>query len=440
MSLVHTIEVFAYSLLNFLPYFGMAFYPFLHKQRFKKPVTAAAVFLTTLLQSFFYIWTDSYADHAGSVLSLIILAVFLLFYVTLIKEDIRKLLFILLMVINSAYLIMVTAKCLEGFLFPALAHQDKRWSFVLCIGVAQAAFLPWYFVFLKKIFMPAAAVPAGNTVWNTIWLVPAVFYLIWYHDLYFSHAPEIERMLNPLNALFIILINAGAVMIYTIVLHILIESQRNAVLRAQNHMLAMQNLQYENMKERIDDARRARHDLKHHMRTMYTMAEQGEWEDLTAYLRDYIRTQPADTPLVFCQNMAMNAVVSFYAQTAEEHGIAFDARIDLPETLPVADADLTVLFGNLLENACDACLAMEPGQPRSIRLRVSMANDSAVVFTADNTFSGELKKDGDTYVSTKPNGSGLGLASMRAITARYNGTLTCRGEGGVFQVSGVLNT
>lgn len=29
---------------------------------------------------------------------------------------------------------------------------------------------------------------------------------------------------------------------------------------------------------------------------------------------------------------------------------------------------------------------------------------------------------------------------MRAITARYNGTLTCRGEGGVFQVSGVLNT
>lgn len=439
-NVTHTIEVVLYSLLNFLPYLSLAFYPFSKKLRFSKPMTVALVLLLTAVQSFFYVWTDTYTHNAGAVLSLIVLAAFFVFNILLIKENIRKLLFVLLMVINTAYLIMVTSKCLEGFLFPALAHQDKRWSYVLCVAIAQAAFLPVYFVFLKKVFMPAAAVPANKSAWNGLWLVPAVFYLFWYHDLYFSSEPEIERMLMPVNALYVILINAGSILIYTIVMRIIIQADRNEKLRSQNHMLAMQNLQYENLKERIDDARRARHDLKHHVRLMSTMAEQGAYDKLTAYLKEYARTLPTDTPLVFCKNVAMNAVISFYAQTAQEHDIAFQAEIAAPEQLPVPDADLTVLFGNLLENACDACASLPPEQPRRIRLRVSMPNAGAVVFACENTFNGELKRNGEHFVSTKRQGKGIGLDSIRAITTRYNGTMNCREENGLFKVSGVLNT
>lgn len=442
MSALHILEVTLYSLLNFLPYLALAFFPFAQKCRFSKPVTTGIVLAATALQSFFFVWTDYYTQSAGAVLSLIVFAAFLLLYIFIVKEDIRKLLFVLLMVINTAYLVMVTAKCVEGFLFPALASQDKRWSCVLCTALSQAAFLPFYFVFLKKVFMPAAAVPASRSIWSAICLVPAVFYLFWYHDLYFSKGPEIQMMLHPTNSLFIILINAGSILIYTIVMRILVQSERNMMLRSQNHMLAMQNLQYESLKERIDDARHARHDLKHHIRLMSTMAEQGKFDELTAYLKNYIRTLPADTPLTYCKNTALNAVVSFYAQAAQEHGTDFKADIRLPEHLPVKDADLAVLFGNLLENACDACHVMPQGQPRHIRLRISMANDSAIVFTADNTFDGTLKrsKESGRLLSTKHSGDGIGLSSVESIVARYGGTVDIQTDSGLFQVSGVLNT
>ena len=85
---------------------------------------------------------------------------------------------------------------------------------------------------------------------------------------------------------------------------------------------------------------------------------------------------------------------------------------------------------------------MPQGQPRHIRLRISMANDSAIVFTADNTFDGTLKrsKESGRLLSTKHSGDGIGLSSVESIVARYGGTVDIQTDSGLFQVSGVLNT
>ena len=87
MSALHILEVTLYSLLNFLPYLALAFFPFAQKCRFSKPVTTGIVLAATALQSFFFVWTDYYTQSAGAVLSLIVFAAFLLLYIFIVKEE-----------------------------------------------------------------------------------------------------------------------------------------------------------------------------------------------------------------------------------------------------------------------------------------------------------------------------------------------------------------
>ena len=51
----------------------------------------------------------------------------------------------------------------------------------------------------------------------------------------------------------------------------------------------------------------------------------------------------------------MNAVVCYYAALAQDGGIGFETGIDYSENCPVSSTDITVLLGNLLENAVEAC-------------------------------------------------------------------------------------
>ena len=63
----------------------------------------------------------------------------------------------------------------------------------------------------------------------------------------------------------------------------------------------------------------------------------------------------------FCSNSVANMVLNYYYSLALQQDIAFTARIDLPKELAIQDEDLSVLLGNLLENAIEMCIRDRPG-------------------------------------------------------------------------------
>ena len=66
--------------------------------------------------------------------------------------------------------------------------------------------------------------------------------------------------------------------------------------------------------------------------------------------------------------------------------------------------------------------------------------EHSLLITVDNTFEGTLKRDPDgALLSTKKGGSGLGLASIRHIAARYGGMLRTESRDGMFCASVLLN-
>ncbi len=435
--LYRIIETIAYSLLNFLPYLLLALYPFRKHFRYSLPVTGMLAAMVASLQTALWLWVSFSSTELKGALSAFNTASYFLFYFWSVKIHPGKTLFTLLMLSNVANLVVICSKCLEGQLFPRLAVQTYRWSSSVVMSVVQILILIPLFLYIRNVYSKAVEKNLSSSMWRYLWLIPATFYLLWFYHLYGSGQSSLEVALQPANALFLLCINQGAFLIYHLVARLIDEYAKNIGLEQQNHMLLLENLQYVNLKNRMEETRRAEHDLRHHMALMTAYLEDGEYDRLKAYLNEYRNSLPEDSHVVFCQNHTANLLLSYFARQAADAGVGFAAYGNLPADLGIAESDLSVILGNLLENAIQACMTQK-GAERQIVFQGKMEGQCLLV-TVDNTFEGELRQDSNgALLSTKRGGSGLGLESVRHIAARYGGILRTECRDGMFCASVLL--
>lgn len=427
-------EVAVYSLLNFLPFLVLALYPFRRSLRFSPKMTGLLICLLTLLQLLLGAWSAFWPrDNAGTV-SAVSTLLYAAFYFLAVKKHFGKTFFTLLMVSNLANLAVIAAKMLEGLLFPALAVQSYRWSFSLTLLFTETVLAVPIFLYMKRVYTPAVEKELSGLEWRYLWLIPATFYVMWYYAVYGNISrSSLEIALRPKNTLFFFIINVGAILIYSVVTRLVLEQNKILELTEQNHQLTMQAVQYENLQERIGEARRAKHDVHHHIALMQEYLSSGDYDALKAYLDGYGKRLPDDTLVRFCENAAANAVLLYFAQQAKNSGVDYIVKTDIPRNVGMADTDISVLLGNLLENALDACKA-ERGEDRRIIVRAG-ADGGSLCLTVDNTCSAAPKYAGGELVSTKHAGSGLGTRSVRSIAAQYGGLCRFEWKDGMFYAS-----
>lgn len=144
-----------------------------------------------------------------------------------------------------------------------------------------------------------------------------------------------------------------------------------------------------------------------------------KYDQLREYLDRYLETAPAGQQMIYCSHPVLNAVIAYYAQLALEKEIDFSAQVNVSEEISVEDADLAVLFGNLLENACETCLVLPP-EKRFIRLQANQSGRE-LTFVVDNSFSEIIEQKASRLFSARKKGEGIGLESVRHIAERYGG-------------------
>ena len=126
---------------------------------------------------------------------------------------------------------------------------------------------------------------------------------------------------------------------------------------------------------------------------------------------------------LFCQNMAVNAVISYYASLAESCHIKMDFKVIVPQKISISDVDLSLLFGNLLENAIHACREVQK-EGKEARIEVQIYEKQQQVFLQiKNSCAGAPIFENGVPVSKKK-GHGIGTRSICAIVERYGGVYT----------------
>ena len=204
------------------------------------------------------------------------------------------------------------------------------------------------------------------------------------------------------------------------------------LLRMEQH-LAVQKEHYHQMTDQIQKARESAHDLRHHMRTLRAMAEQGNLEQILDYLGQYEPHLREQEVTVFSDHPIADAVLCHYAASARKLRAVYDVRFVVPPNLTFPDDELCILLGNLLENAVEA-MARQKSGTRRLYLRGDTL-DGRLRLLMQNSFDGAVRLHGEYYLSSKRGGAGLGLQSVRTIAEKYGGLADFSSEGTVFSSS-----
>ena len=212
--------------------------------------------------------------------------------------------------------------------------------------------------------------------------------------------------------------------------------------QAMERLLQIQHDQYSMLQARIAENRRARHDFRQHLRVIQDCVKRGDLEDLKSYLAEYEKQFPSHSDHIYCNSYAVNAILAFYADKAENHNIRLDVKIQMSDTPVIPETEFCVLLGNLLENALDACQTGRPESETSqpfIRVCAIQTGTSTLSITVDNTSVFKPTWINEKLVSTKAAGSGIGTESIRMIAEQYRGDARFEWKDGVFYASVMLN-
>ena len=428
------LEVALFSMLNFMPFLILAIYAFRRRLRFSQAVTNVLMILMCLLQIGIG-FVAAFSTLGSNVVSVVSTVVYAGLLFLLVKDSIGKVIFVLLVLFNVGNLVAVFGKFLESAIFGEIALQPYRWSLSVCMVMLHLLITVPVAFYIHKYFN--SKTPIQARCWNYLWIIPATFYLTWFYHLY-GTGQEAEVVAMDLhNLLFLLVINIGAFAIYHIAILLLFEQRKAGQLAQENYFLAMHKLQYDNLKTRIGEVRQAKHDLRHHALLLREYLHNGKLQEMEAYLDKYLTSLPDTQSLVYCQHYATNALLGYFARQASESNIPIDIFVQLPETISLPETELSVVFGNLLENALDACREI-PAEEKKIIVR-GKHSMGAVYFEVSNTYSGALRKSKTgEYLTTKAHGQGLGLRSVSHIVQSHGGMIELEANSGIFKASVLL--
>lgn len=380
--------------------------------------------------------------------NIIEITIYIVFIFAALKEHIGKLLFTVLSLSNLGNIMVIGGKCLEGILFPEYAPMQHHFTYALCSLPFLAVELTLAYLLVFRDICTHGDSPdehadsksIGGFMWRFLWLVPAIFTLIWYQNVFSSGQLMLEYELNPMNTLYLLVITAGSLLIYRIIVQMAALYEKNTALLAENHALSIQSLQYDSLNERLENMRRTRHDLRHHAALLKEIRDRGDISALDDLIAGYTKQNRLDQLLVSCENETVNVVLALYSETAYQNGISYTVRADIPQDIFIDKKDIAVLFGNVLENAADACKEVE--NDRFIDLTAAYTElqngTHCLSLIIKNSYAAVSHDDNGTFHSTKHAGDGIGISSVQSITDRYNGTCSFIPEDGVFSVSVLL--
>lgn len=197
-----------------------------------------------------------------------------------------------------------------------------------------------------------------------------------------------------------------------------------------NAIWRQQKKQYEVTKETIDSINRKCHDLKHQIRMLRNMEDDAEKESFLKALENDIMIY--DTALK-TGNKALDTVLMEKGLFCKDHGITWSCMVDGAKLDFMRNEDIYAVFGNSLENAINAVMALNDPQERVISVKIIMQKNIMVI-QIQNYYEGVLKFVDGLPLTTKKNkrNHGFGMKSIRYTAEKYNGTVTVQAKDKIF--------
>lgn len=282
---------------------------------------------------------------------------------------------------------------------------------------------------LRRLFLEMSHIVRRS--WLLFAILTGVCYLILvilsvYPTIIFQRPQDI-----PLAVMVLVLIALAYTTIFLALFeqyHMLETQERQRVFETQAIMMGHR---VEDMHRTEEAMRIERHDMRHRLQTIATLAQRGD----TQALQDYIGTSQtmldAAGEQSYCSNPVLDAVLVNAAKQAEAQGIRMEMSVALPGELPVDALELSIVFANALENAIRAVEKLPPDQRRILCKSVPTPR---FMMEISNPYAGEVAFDPKGLPLSGKAGHGIGTRSIVAFAEKYGALCRFQADKGWFKV------
>ncbi|MBF4692232.1 GHKL domain-containing protein [Fusibacter ferrireducens] len=431
---------FIYIVIFIAPFAVLRFYPFLDKLRISVKTLLLLYFVLILVQASLFcfatrqpFWDLSMTQRYQLTFSIFnsILSFFL------VREKIVKQIFVWGIAFSLAGFIMTNANFVESLFFARFTDSVPYYTFTNIISALQIIIIfPFAIKHMKQNVRPALQIASGKS-WHIVWIIFILLYsgtFLTTGGLGFDRS---DTLYDYLIRIFCFGSIIGSSVIFSVALkqtgeNIHLEEKANL----SERQLALEREYFQAIVAHIDETKAARHDLRHHLTLLQAYSAEGKKQELEDYIGQYLQTVAEDSTIILCKNYAVDTIVRHYIEKSKRAGIQADVLLNLPEKITIAESDLCVVFGNLLENSLEACTRQKTGE-KFITVSAALVGEY-IIITIDNSYEGSILKENDVFLSSKRDGKGIGITSVQAVSDKYYGEVKFEFSDQIFRSSVML--
>lgn len=308
-----------------------------------------------------------------------------------------------------------------------IAHTDGRIMACVLIRLMQLLFSELILIVMKKFQK------SRTTHYNDLALVISVSLSIIALMLIWNEANLVDEeailFINIFICILFLLLNFGLLIFKEILYK---EKFNNKELKVQNQLISMQIRNQNEVNEMYFGMRALKHDINNHLHSISGYIQVGEYDKAENYIQKIIG-EVASIKNNQSGNSIVDALINSKTNLAETNGIKVDVEMNVPNDIHIEAEHLTIVLGNLYDNAIDANLKIKEHKERYIKIEILFRDKNLLIYF-ENAAEGEDKENKSLWTTSKKNTfmHGFGLKNIDRIVLLYDGYCERRLENNVF--------
>ena len=192
---------------------------------------------------------------------------------------------------------------------------------------------------------------------------------------------------------------------------------------------------YQDMEKYQEQIQDIKHDMKNQLTALYDAVEKGERDIVRDKISEMLGDIRLAEDIIYSVNPILNSILKIKTARAKENGISIKIKVFVPKRMSIEAGDMGVLYGNLIDNAIEACCKVESDN-RFVDIDTKYKEGKLLIIIQNN----KVLEPNLKFETTKKDKRmhGRGIRTVRKVAEEYGGSLLLKDEGDIFRASLLL--
>lgn len=164
------------------------------------------------------------------------------------------------------------------------------------------------------------------------------------------------------------------------------------------------------------------HDMKNHLLLLQKYDKEQQWEKLHKYLEEISEDVFEDSTKIWTGNVVVDMIINSKKLYAEERTVKVEIDTEVVSRFPINNREIISLFGNLLDNAIEACEKMKKNE-KWIHIKIQKHHELLSIEIENSIEEVPKERKGELLSNKISQGvHGYGVKNIKQIVNKHDGT------------------